>query len=619
MIYKNFLYFIIAVVLFTVAPSTKNPVFSPLEDLLSILLLILLFSHVNKISFLNLKKIFKSGEINKVDIKKKYRNNVDRNSFIALLFFSVELFVFDLKSFLTIILKISGIETFVNISMVIIFLFHLVLIWYWGFKFLGKLIRPDTDSSGYISENIKFNMVILIPWLGITILTDILNLLKIDWIVKNSSSPLFQFVFLLIFLFLFLLLSPSLVVRLWNCSEMEDGTLKRLIINYSRREGIEFKKILHWNAFGGDIVTAAVIGFFKNFRYLLITPGLNNMLTEDEVIAVVSHETGHVKKKHMLFYLLLFIGFIVIGGGLITVLEIVFLNTQIGIDVFLASSGMSGIGYFNIATALISIAVFILYFRYIFGFFMRNFEREADLFCFESGVDPGFLESAFRKIRAVVGSEKKGSNWHHFTIGERIEFLNRCSHEPDIPKKHKKKLRIAITVYSLILLIIAFLTIYPSFGISGINIENKIIINVLKRKIEKSPGDSRLYALLASIYYEQSRWIQARLYYKKSLSINSSQPEILNNLAWLLVTCKDENVRSPKRGLDFAIRAVRLKSSAHIYDTLAEAYLVNEQYENAFKSSYNALKIATDNYDYYKKQLLKMKKLFERDKKILKI
>lgn len=619
MIYKNFIYFIVAVVLFSVAPITQNTLFSPLEDILSIMLILMIFSHLNRMRFVKLKKKFEERDGEDINIKRDIVKNIDKNSFLALIFFSLELFVFDLKPILYSLFGFSGIGTFVNISMIAVFILHLAIIWYWSFRFFGEEIGYGLNPYRYIIENIKFNLVVLIPWIGITLLSDILGLIKIEWVVRNSSSFLFQLVFLILFLLLFIFLSPSLIVRMWNCSEMEEGNLKRSILNYSRAQGIEFKKILYWNSFGGDLITAAVIGFFKRFRYLLITPGLKNILNDDEMIAVISHETGHVKKRHLFYYLLFFIGFIIIGSGMITLVELAVLNFQFGFNMFFNLSNNSGTGFFNFFIASVYIIFFIVYFRYIFAYFMRNFEREADLFCFESDVDPGLLISAFQKIRFLAGNEKRGSNWHHFTIGERVDFLTECMKDKRIIRKHGSKVKKSIISYLFILLIFTFFSLSPSTTLSIRKFETNIIIKALEKKIDSSPADPRLYATLASLYYEQSKWKLAESNYEKSLYLNENQPEILNNLAWLLITCKDESVRSPKKGLRLALQAIRLKEAAHIFDTLSEAYLANERYEDAYKAAYNALRTAVDNIDYYKKQLDKMRGELKRSKRTIKL
>ncbi len=71
----------------------------------------------------------------------------------------------------------------------------------------------------------------------------------------------------------------------------------------------------------------------------------------------------------------------------------------------------------------------LLYFRFIFGYFIRNFERQADLYVIKILGSGRALISAFDRIAGTSGESKKKPNWHHFGIGERIDTLERCEGE----------------------------------------------------------------------------------------------------------------------------------------------------------------------------------------------
>ncbi len=60
------------------------------------------------------------------------------------------------------------------------------------------------------------------------------------------------------------------------------------------------------------MLTAGVMGLVKRFRYLLITPALLDLLEPEELKGVVAHEIGHIRKKHLIFYLGFFVGYVVL-------------------------------------------------------------------------------------------------------------------------------------------------------------------------------------------------------------------------------------------------------------------------------------------------------------------
>lgn len=607
MIYKIFLYFIIAVAIFITAPGTSNDLFPIFQDILILPVLIFLFSFHIRNSFLRLKKKHLESEMYPGVFRSGYLRIANLSMIKAIIIFTLEIYIFDLKVIIMSVFRFGGVTFAGDILVLSIFILHFAIVWYWGYKTAGEIIYLSESAGKFILDNIKFNLAIVIPWLILTLGTDILKLLNIGWITENSGSPLFQLVFFTLFLLIFLIIGPILIIRLWDCKPLPESELRNKIIDFTRKEGISFKEILSWGSLSKSLMTAGVLGYFPFFRYLLITPELMKILSPDEIIAVVSHETGHVKRKHILYYLLLFIGFAVISGGLMNIINLMIISSPLGINLITGEANILGVSPFHFLAGTFSILTFILYFRFIFGYFMRNFEREADIYCFDSGIDPGYLISSFEKLGGGI-REKKGSNWHHYSIDERVDFLNRCINDPSEIYRHRKKIRKNILGYIAVLIAVLTLTMNPLITTFSEGMERKVVIRALERGIEKSPSDHRLYSAAAALYHEMEKWGKAKIYYEKSLSIKYEQPETLNNLAWLLITCEDESLRERRRGLRFAKDAAALKTEAHIYDTLAEAFLINEKYEEAVRASKAALRISVGNQSYFREQLEKMRK-----------
>lgn len=607
MIYKNFLYFIIAVAIFITAPGTPNDLFPVFQDILLIPVLIFLFSLHIRNSFLRLKKKYREDEMYPGGFRSGYLRITNLSMIKAIIIFTLEIYIFDLKVIIMSVFRLGGITFAGDIIVLSIFILHFAIIWYWGYKSAGEIIYLSESVWKFISDNVKFNLAIVIPWLILTLGTGILTLLNIAWITENSDSPLFQFIFFALFLLIFLIIGPLLIIKLWDCKPLREGELRDKIVEFTEKEGISFKEILSWNSLSKSLMTAGVLGYFPFFRYLLITPELMNILSTEEIIAVVSHETGHVKRKHILYYLLLFVGFAFISGGLMNIINLMILSSPLGINLITGQADILGVSPFHFLAGSFSVLMFILYFRFIFGYFMRNFEREADIYCFDSGIDPDHLVSSFEKLGSGV-KEKRGSNWHHFSIGERIEFLEKCINDKSEIDHHRKKVRKSVLGYIAILITILALTMNPLIRTFNEGIERKVVIRALERGIESTPDDHRLYSVAAALYHEMKNWEKAKNYYERSLTIKYDQPETLNNLAWLLITCEDESFRERRRGLRLAMDAAAMKTEAHIFDTLAEAFLINEKYEEAVEASKAALRLSGGDEEYFKDQLKKMLK-----------
>jgi membrane associated rhomboid family serine protease/TPR repeat protein len=98
---------------------------------------------------------------------------------------------------------------------------------------------------------------------------------------------------------------------------------------------------------------------------------------------------------------------------------------------------------------------------------------------------------------------------------------------------------------------------------------------------------------------------QAVYWYRKAAEHGA--PDELNNVAWALATSPDPSVRNPVAALEYARKAIAAEKdhpSPHVLDTLAEAYYVNGQYEDAVKTEQRALELLTgENKNDYLKQL----------------
>ena len=323
---------------------------------------------------------------------------------------------------------------------------------------------------------------------------------------------------------------------------------------------------MSWNALGKGLVTAGVMGVVAPFRYLLITPALMNLLDENEMMAVVSHEVGHVKKKHLLLYLGFLLGLMIITGVVQDFILDFFLMTRKGLEMVFPGENAINTGVISAISIPVLLLIFIGYFRFIFGFFMRNFERQADGFCIESGIDPNYMISSFMKLGVRLGDDGKKSNWHHFNLSERIDFIKKGMAEPAIIGQHNRKVKRALTFFAILLILFTAVSYQGQPNL-------KRWAAIMEHQLESTPDDYKLYSGLGEIYFQMKEWEKAKKAYEYAIGLNYNQPETLNNLAWLLLTSEDESLRDPKRALKLAKDSVELREAAHTIDTLSEGLL----------------------------------------------
>ncbi|HSQ84273.1 MAG TPA: M48 family metalloprotease [Desulfobacterales bacterium] len=602
--FSNFIYFIVVLLIYSTYQPSENTNFTAPVTLFLFVCLIIAFAAITWIQFNRVEKqILKQYPFHQ---DHKFRSTLTRQSILAILLFSIDIYGLNLKSFLINIPFLNIIPTFQALLFLILFTGYLAIVWACAFNPYRRLYPTDLPRKTYIMSQISFSVPILLPWLLLSGIADIINALPYDLPKRFLSTTEGEITYFLVFLLAIAIVGPALIQKFWRCKPLEIGYHRSRIEELCRKAGLEYANILSWPVFGGKMITAAVMGLVKKFRYILVTQGLLHMLEPEEIDAVIAHEIGHVKKKHLLFYLLFFVGYMIISYATFNLLiySIVFSES---IYKFINSTGLDQTAVTTSIFSLVIIIVFLVYFRFIFGYFMRNFERQADTYVYALFDSAKPLISTFEKIAATSGEHPDRPNWHHFSITKRIEYLKKCESDKIWVTRHDSKIKKSIAVYLAGLFLLCGVGYNLNFGETGKNLNKHFFLKVIQRQLEKTPNNPLLYSTLGDLYYSENNYPETIKAYEQSLEIDYYNTHALNNLAWLYATCDVESFRNPKKALELAKRAVQLEESPHILDTLAESYYVNGMFEQAINVELRALELTTKDRDYYKKQLLKFK------------
>lgn len=473
----------------------------------------------------------------------------------------------------------------------LLFLHYFFLIWLVSGLYERRSPLNNLSLGQYLNAHLRLLLPFIVPWMVVNLFFELLNAL---W--GPHYGIIYEIGYFSSFVLALLVLVPPLAAKLWDCKPLPESHLRRLINDYLRRERVRLAEILLWQTFGGRLLTAGVIGVIPRFRYLLLSPGLLAALEEVEILSVVAHEVGHLKRHHMLWLVVFFLFFSLLVYLAFAPLFLALLAYFPYPELL----GGSGAEYF-LPEAIFSLGLIlsvILYFRFLFGFFLRNFERQADLYCLESlGTAEGLIRS-LKKIAALSGHTEDLPSWHHYSIRERIEFLQRASRDPNLIKRHHRKVKTALVSYLLIMGLTALLL----SEVPREDLERKASLNLtigsLLKEVKTFPRAETML-LLGDAYYQLGKEAEALKWYKRALELDPDNPELLNNLAWILVTAKDQRLRDPKKGLRLAIKACVEKALATHLDTLAEAWFVNGRPTRACIYESLALDRALQAPDYY--------------------
>jgi len=601
-VFVNFIYFIIVLLIYTTYLPPDEPNLAPLKTSILFLGLIIVFAYFTRMLFHRLEKQIPKDNILRVD--HKINAIITQQSVMAIVLFAVDIYGLSLTSFFKNIPLFTVIPTLQALVFIGLFVFYLAIIWACAYGPYKRLYITDLSRRSYVLSNISFSIPVLFPWFLLSGIADIINALPFELPKRFLSTPEGQVIYFLFFLSTVVIIGPAMIQKFWRCKPLESGYVRSRIEKLCRRAGLEYSNILYWPIFGGRMITAGIMGLIKKFRYILITKALVRHLEPEEMDAVIAHEIGHIKKKHLHFYLVFFIGYIFLAYTSFDLLVYFIIYTD-PVYRLISSSGINHDTIISAVFSLIIIIIFFIYFRYIFGYFMRNFERQADTYVYALFPSAKPLISTFKKIAATTGQPPDKPNWHHFSIKERIEYLNLCEQDKIYIIRQDRKIKKSIAVYLAAIVIIGGIGYNLNYGETGKKLSKHFIEKILLREINKTPDNPYLYRDLGDLYYNINNYTETIRAYEKSIDLKPDNPHVLNNLAWLYATCDDKNLRNPERALNLALKAADLEESPHILDTLAECYYINGQLEKAVSTESYALRIAKKKRSYFENQLKK--------------
>ncbi|MEW6595367.1 MAG: M48 family metalloprotease [Thermodesulfobacteriota bacterium] len=592
MIYNNLIYILVALFILSTRTIPETPQLPAGAALLFFLL-------KNTGYFLLARHLFRTQSQSRAT---DYFATEQRLSLLAIFSFGLDIYLLDAPYYFARMPLAAALPTIASACGLALFFGYFSLLWSAGRTAYAAVFGRRHRLGSFLAANLKINLAIVLPWLLLSLLVDLLRLAPLPAVKGLLASPWGEPLLILLFFLLLLLVFPRLVVRLWGCTSLPAGPLRRQIDEFCRRHRIGYADIMLWPLFEGRLLTAGVMGITARFRYLLITPALLETMTTEEVEAVIAHEVGHVKHYHLQLYLLFFLGF-----GLLTQFTAYpFLALLLNSSLFYQAVQMSGrspVAALTVASSASLLLLMILYFRYLFGFFMRNFERQADLYALTAIGHASPLVRVFEKIAWLSGKIRDLPSWHHFGIGERIDFLRRSEADPACARRHHRKVACALGLFVAALTAgTFFLARLPADLLEGAP-KTRFAEALLREKIKEEPANALWHHILGDLRFTLRDFPAARAAYEQALRLAPDNPETLNNLAWLLLAADDQSLLDPTRALALAQKAARLSGAPHVLDTLATAYWATGDRASAVAAGQRALALARENRAYYQEQL----------------
>lgn len=210
------------------------------------------------------------------------------------------------------------------------------------------------------------------------------------------------------------LMLPYLLKNTWETVPVPDGPQRELLLSVAELARFESPRIYVWKT-GHTMANAAIVGITKKSRVVLFSDSLLAQMGPSELAAVFAHEMGHAVRRHVPIFLMLVLGFVMLGDLL-------------GTHYFPDDDLWAG------ATMLGVMGLWFVAFVYL----SRRFELDADLFSLDV---LGEVRSLISALEKVGGRLRDVAGWRHFSTADRVEFLERAQNDRRVGQKLRRDLR----------------------------------------------------------------------------------------------------------------------------------------------------------------------------------
>lgn len=170
------------------------------------------------------------------------------------------------------------------------------LSYYQTFVIEEKYGFNKTTKKLFIVDKIKGWLLMIVIGGGILAL--------IVWFYQQTGKSfwIYTWAFMAVFSIFMTLFYSTLIVPLFNKqSPLEEGELKTALKSFAQQVGFNLDKIFVIDGSKRSTkANAYFTGFGKKKRIVLYDTLINDLETE-EIVAVLAHEVGHYKKKHVVF------------------------------------------------------------------------------------------------------------------------------------------------------------------------------------------------------------------------------------------------------------------------------------------------------------------------------
>lgn len=307
----------------------------------------------------------------------------------------------------------------------------------------GRPIYPPLSLAGSVALRLRHEvLIVLVPVVVLATWGDVIDRSIAAavssgrgpaWLADESGRLWVQAGGQMAGLVVVALLFPLALERLWRTSPLPGDETGGSLASLADAEGFSARGVRVWHT-GGTTVNALMAGVSRWSRRVFLSDALLEALPREQACAVLAHEIGHARRRHVPWLVIWSLGVGVWAG----------LMTEWGA----AAGGLSPEHPAAVWVMLVPVAAVLA----SFGWVSRRFEWQADAFAVaamarraeaEAGAGAGgarevvvgpeavhAVAGALLSVARLAGIHPRRPSWRHGTIAERVERVARLEGTP---------------------------------------------------------------------------------------------------------------------------------------------------------------------------------------------
>ena len=213
--FSNFIYFIIVLLIYSTYQPSGDTNFSSIQTFFLFIGLIVMFAWFTRRQFHRIEKGVLRGSVGQ--LSHKFSSTLTRQSIMAILLFSIDIYGLNLSSFFTDIHFLALIPTVQALLFLGLFIGYLAIVWACAHGTYKMLSGSDLSRSSYILSQISFSVPVLLPWLLLSGVADIINALPFESPKHFLSTTQGQIAYFIVFLVAIAIAGPAVIQKFWRC------------------------------------------------------------------------------------------------------------------------------------------------------------------------------------------------------------------------------------------------------------------------------------------------------------------------------------------------------------------------------------------------------------------